>query len=135
MDSNGATGSSTWDGLAPVIDGAMIDLKCLDPAIHRTMTGEPNDQVLESIEHLHRLGLLYEVRLLLVAGVNDDPGLLERTAAWLAEIDPAMRLKLIGFRSHGARPHEPALVEPTRESLLRAADLIGRVASFDICTI
>ena len=31
VDSNGATDLATWDDLAPVMDGAMIDLKCLDP--------------------------------------------------------------------------------------------------------
>ena len=55
VDSNGACDLSVWDDLAPVMDGAMIDLKCLDPAIHREMTGEPNDQVLASIEHLRAL--------------------------------------------------------------------------------
>lgn len=135
VDSNGAADLSVWDDLAPVMDGAMIDLKCLDPEIHVEMTGHPNDKVLASIEHLHRLGLLYEVRLLLMAGVNDGPDLLQRTARWLADIDPTMRLKLIGFRAHGARPHEPALVEPTRDAVLHAADLLQNVAPFSICAI
>lgn len=112
VDSNGACGLSVWDDLAPLMDGAMIDLKCLDPAIHERMTGQPNHQVLASIDHLHRLGLLYEVRLLLMAGVNDDAALLGRTAEWLGAVDPAMRLKVIGFRRHGARPHDPPLQEP-----------------------
>ncbi len=135
IDSNGAADRSVWDDLAPVMDGAMIDLKCLDPEIHVAMTGHPNDQVLASIEHLQRLGLLYEVRLLLVAGVNDSPDQLQRTAEWLADVDPTMRLKLIGFRAHGARPHEPALVEPNRKAMLDAADLLRDVAPFSICTI
>ena len=135
VDSNGATPLSVWDDLAPVMDGAMIDLKCLDPDIHRQMTSQPNDEVLASIEHLQRLGLLYEVRLLLMAGVNDSPDLLARTAEWLAAIDPTMRVKLIGFRAHGARPHEPALVEPTRDALADAGDILHRVAEFNICTI
>jgi pyruvate formate lyase activating enzyme len=135
VDSNGATARSTWDDLAPVMDGAMIDLKCLDPDIHRAMTGQPNDRVLASIEHLHRIGLLYEVRLLLIAGTNDDPELLRRTAEWLAAVDPTMRLKLIGFRAHGARPHEPPLVEPSPADLLTAAAILTDTAPFDICTV
>jgi pyruvate-formate lyase-activating enzyme len=113
----------------------MIDLKCLDDDIHRQMTGQPNDLVLASIEHLAELELLYETRLLLLAGVNDDDDLLRRTAEWLAAVDPAMRLKLIGFRSHGARPQTPALVEPTRDALEHAADVFWSVAPFEICTI
>jgi pyruvate formate lyase activating enzyme len=113
----------------------MIDLKCLDPGIHRQMTGEPNDAVLASIEHLQQLGLLYEVRLLLLAGVNDDPLLLRRTAEWLATVDPTMRLKVIGFRAHGARPHDPALVEPSPDELRSAAAILTEVAPFDVCII
>jgi pyruvate-formate lyase-activating enzyme len=135
VDSNGAATRSVWDTLTPVVDGAMIDLKCLDPEIHHRMTGQRNDLVLASIEHLADLGLLYETRLLLLAGVNDDDELLVRTAEWLAAIDPAMRVKLIGFRSHGARPQVPALVEPTRDALAHAAELLWRVAPFQICTI
>lgn len=135
VDSNGATGPDTWETLATKMDGAMIDLKCFDPVIHRSMTGQPNDQVLASIRQLRELGLLYEVRLLLLADVNDDPALLQRTAAWLAEVDPAMRVKVIGFRNHGVRPHTPALIEPTPDSLHSAADLLFDFARFDVCVI
>lgn len=135
VDSNGACPTSTWDHLAPVMDGAMIDLKCLDPDIHLTMTGQPNTEVLAGIEHLQRLGLLYEVRLLLLAGVNDEPALLGRTAEWLAGIDPTMRLKIIGFRGHGARPHDPPLVEPAPTALHSAAELLRSVSPFLITVI
>ncbi len=135
VDSNGATARSVWDRLAPVTDGAMIDLKCFDGDIHREMTGQPNDLVLASIEHLAGLGLLHETRLLLLAGVNDDDELLLRTAEWLAAVDPEMRIKLIRFRSHGARPQTPPLVEPTHEALVHAADVLRSVAPFEICTV
>ena len=110
----------------------MIDLKCLDPEIHRRMTGQPNDQVLASIEHLHARGLLHEVRLLLLAGVNDDPALLRRTAEWLARLDPSMRVKVIGFRAHGARPHDPPLREPGPEGVHTAAEVLAAVAPFEV---
>ena len=135
VDSNGACSSTTWERLAPVTDGAMIDLKCLDPQVHEQMTGQPNDVVLASIVQLHALGLLHEVRLLLMAGVNDEPALLHRTATWLAAVNPAMRIKVIGFRTHGARPHTPELVEPTTDQLDAAANALRAVAPFDICVI
>ena len=135
VDSNGATDPQVWHDLAPVMDGAMIDLKCLDPAIHLEMTGQPNDKVLASIQQLHRLGLLYEVRLLILAGVNDASELVTRTAQWLAAVDPEMRIKLIGFRAHGARPHDPPLAEPNQEALLAVADLLRQEAEFDICVV
>ena len=132
VDSNGACDASTWDRLAPVMDGAMIDLKCLDPRLHVEMTGQPNERVLASIGHLHDLGRLHEVRLLLIAGVNDDAGLLRRTAEWLAAVDDRMRVKVIGFRRHGARPHDPPLAEPSPDALEAAAAVLRDVAPFDV---
>ena len=124
-----------WDRLAPVIDGAMIDLKCLDPVIHEQMTGVGNAPVLASIRHLQQLGLLYEVRLLILSGVNDAPELVRATGAWLAAVDPTMRVKVIGFRSHGTRPHDPPLVEPSSAELAACADILSSVAPFDICIV
>ncbi len=135
VDSNGACTTDVWDRLAPVMDGAMIDLKCIDPTIHLEMTGQPNDQVLASIGHLAGLGRLHEVRLLLLAGVNDGEALVRRTAEWLATVDPHLRIRVIGFRAHGARPHDPALVEPTRADLVAAADLLRSVAVFDVSVV
>ena len=85
VDSNGACGPDTWAGLSPVMDGAMIDLKCLDAQIHQQMTGQPNDEVLASIRQVHALGLLYEVRLLILAGVNNGTELVQRLGALMLE--------------------------------------------------
>jgi pyruvate-formate lyase-activating enzyme len=135
VDTNGACDLAVWDELAGVMDGAMVDLKCLDPDIHRVMTSQPNDQVLASIHHLHQLGRLYEVRLLIVVGVNDDPDLIRRTGEWLAAIDPHLRLKVIGFRAHGARSHDPPLREPSLDALTALADLLRSIAPFDVTLV
>lgn len=135
VDSNGACDPDTWDRLGPVMDGAMIDLKSFDPDIHLEMTGQPNDRVLASIRYVHAMDRLHEVRLLLVGGVNDDPDLLRRTGAWLAEVDPTMRVVLIGFRPHGVRAHDPPLVAPTRVQLDEAAAILRSVAEFDMTIV
>jgi pyruvate formate lyase activating enzyme len=135
IDSNGSADPAAWANLAPVTDGTMIDLKCLDNDIHRSMTGHSNEPVLAAIRQLHASGLLYEVRLLLIAGVNDDPMLLRRTAEWLAAIDPVMRVKVIGFRRHGSRPRRSELAEPSHAELLAVAELLQSISGFDISVI
>jgi pyruvate formate lyase activating enzyme len=135
VDSNGAADRSVWTSLLPMMDGAMIDMKCLDPEIHRAITGQPNDQVLESIRYLGALDRLYEVRLLLVPGVNDDPALLDRTAQWLADIDPTMRVKLIGFRGHGVRPATSPLAEPTTDQLRSYEAIFATRGLFNLCVV
>lgn len=135
VDSNGAAPTATWDLLDPVMDAAMIDLKCFDDAIHRRLVGASNTEVLTSIRLLAGRGKLYEVRLLLMSGQNDSADLLARTGAWLASIDPRMRVKVIGFRRHGVRPSPIPLLEPSAEQRQHCADVLRAEGDFDLVVV
>lgn len=115
VDSNGSAPRRSWDLLLPVMDGAMIDLKAIDPDVHRRLTRHGNAAVLDSIRHLAAHRRLYEVRLLLVPGINDAPEVLARTADWLLAVDPDIRVKVIGFRRHGVRASAARWPEPSAE--------------------
>lgn len=135
VDSNGDTEPATWDLLDPVMDAAMLDLKCLDDDLHRRLTGSSNAAVLASLRRLAAARKLYEVRLLLVAGLNDADDLLLRTGRWLADLDPALRVKLIGFRAHGVRPSPVPLHEPTPAQRAHYAEVLRSVADFDLVLV
>jgi YjjW family glycine radical enzyme activase len=113
VDTNGDTDPATWDLLDGLMDAAMVDLKCLDDTIHRRITGASNVRILDSIRLLAARRKLFEVRLLLMSGVNDADDLLAETGRWLAAVDPGMRVKVIGYRHHGVRPSPIPLREPT----------------------
>ena len=115
VDTNGSASREVWDLLLPVTDGVMVDLKALDPGLHLELTGVGNDEVLATIRHAAARARLYEVRLLLVPGINDSAEQLQRTADWLLSVDPALRLKVIGFRRHGARAAAQRWPEATDE--------------------
>lgn len=135
VDTNGDTPTATWDLLRDVMDAAMVDLKCLDPGIHRHLTGFDNAPTLASIETLHRRGQLHEVRLLIIPGVNDADDLLTDTARWLADIDPRMRVRIIGFRRHGIRPTAVPLREPSGVERAHYGDLVRRVADLQVTVV
>ncbi len=128
VDTNGDAPKSTWELLGPALDAAMVDLKSLDPAIHERLTGRPNARVLDAIELLAARGQLHEVRLLIIPGHNDADELLAATGAWLAQVDPRMRVRIIGMRRHGIRPTAVPLVEPTPEQLKHYAEVVGAAA-------
>ncbi len=127
VDSNGSASRDVWDRLLPVTDGAMIDLKALDPETHIDMTGADNRPVLESIRYLAEWQRLYEVRLLMVPGKNDSPGMVEKTARWLYDVDPSMRIKLIGFRQNGVRPQYAHIPEADPRHLEELSEIIRGV--------
>ncbi len=126
LDSNGSAPREVWDLLLPVTDGVMVDLKALDAGVHLELTGSGNDEVLATIRHLAECARLYEVRLLLVPGVNDSVEQLQRTADWLLSVDPALRVKVIGFRRHGARAAAQHWPEPTDERRQRWQAVLER---------
>ncbi len=119
VDSNGAAGPKTWAQLLPVTDGVMLDLKAFDRKVHQYLTGADNLEVLRSIRQISQSGKLYEVRLLLVPGINDSPEQLGDTARWLLDVDPEMRVKVIGFRRHGVRASARHWSEPDAGQLER----------------
>lgn len=135
VDSNGAATPETWDQLDPVMDAAMIDLKALDAAVHRRLTGHGNAEVLESIRLLAARGKLYEVRLLLSSGANDADDALRATGAWLAAIDPTMRIRINGYRHHGVRPVAAALLEPTVADMERYAKILSSIAELRVTAL
>lgn len=103
VDTNGAAPPTVWDLLLPVTDGVMVDLKALDPALHLRLTGFGNEDVLATVRRVAAAGKLYEVRLLLAPGVNDDDTALAATARWLTDVEPDVRVVVLGFRAHGTR--------------------------------
>ena len=135
VDTNGDVEAATWNLLDDVMDAAMVDLKCLDDDIHRRITGGSNARVLESIRLLAARGKLYEVRLLLLDGVNDADDLLAATGQWLASVDPRMRVKVIGFRNHGVRPSPVPLREPTAGQRAHYADVLRAQGDFDLVVV
>lgn len=135
VDSNGSASRDIWDRLLPVMDGAMIDLKALDPQLHQEMTGAGNAEVLDSIRYLAEWQRLYEVRLLMVPGRNDSPELVERTARWLYDVDPSIRVKLIGFRRHGVRPQFADIPEATPQHLELLSGVIRDVGIEDLVVV
>lgn len=136
VDTNGDVNAPIWDVvLGPVMDAAMVDLKCLDNDIHRRLTGVDNTKVLATIRNLSERGKLYEVRLLMLPGHNDADDLVSRTGCWLAGIDPRLRVKVIGYRHHGVRPSPVPLVEPTPEQLAHYRDLLAAEGDFELVLV
>ena len=136
VDSNGSLEQAGWETLLPVLDGVMLDLKALDPAVHQTLTSASNQPVLRSIEYLYAVGKLYEVRLLIIPGYNATSEMIEDTARYLARVCPETRIRIIPFRQHGVLP-QYAHLEPPDATLLKSieATLIAQGFSPNLISI
>ena len=135
VDTNGDADAAVWDSLDPVLDGALVDLKALDAGLHRRLTGHGNERILGSIRLLAARGKLAEVRLLLMAGVNDSDAQLAEVAAWLAAVDPGLRIRVQGYRAHGVRVVAADLVEPDADRRRHYGEVLASAAGFDVAVV
>lgn len=107
--------------LLPYIDAFNIDLKGFDQSVY-DITGGKLDTVKNAIEQAHESAHV-EVTTLIIPGINDDMGLLNKQAAWLASIDKSIPLHLTRFfprYRYADRPATPL------ETLYRAQEVANR---------
>lgn len=135
IDSNGCADDATWDLLLPVTDGVMLDLKALDVATHRELTGLGNAQVLDSLDRLFAEQRLAEVRLLVVPGYNDSADVLRRTGAYLARHAPGIPVRVIGFRPHGVRASARHIPAPTAEERTAYGAWVSEAVGTELVTV
>ena len=103
VDSNGYLPVSAWETLVPVMDGAMIDLKAIDPTLHRRLTGKDNGRVMASIKYLYDCDRLTEIRWLAIPGINDGEQEVVALRQWLAENTPNTPLRINAFSNKAVK--------------------------------
>lgn len=75
----------------------MMDVKLMDPALHRRYTGVDNRVILENLTRLCRGKKEFVVRIPLIPGVNDSAANLEQTAAFLSGASSLLRVELLPY--------------------------------------
>jgi pyruvate-formate lyase-activating enzyme len=135
VDSNGCADDATWDLILPHTEGVMLDLKALDVATHRELTGLGNAQVLDSLDRLVAEHRLAEVRLLVVPGHNDSEAALRATGDYLAQRAPGVPVKVIGFRPHGVRAAARHIPAPTPQERTAYASWVAAAVGADLVTV
>lgn len=69
--------------VAPLLDGANVDLKAANDSFYRRVCGGRWDPVRESVIEMRRLGIWLELTTLLIPGLNDDRRELRAMAEWI----------------------------------------------------
>jgi len=81
---NGYMTADALDLLAPVLDGANVDLKAFNDDFYRRMCGARLQPVLAALKGMRARGIFVEVTTLVIPGLNDDPDELHDLAAFIA---------------------------------------------------
>jgi pyruvate formate lyase activating enzyme len=101
VDTAGMSSNGVLDRLAAKTDLVLYDIKCMDDARHREMTGVSNVSIIENLKRLAARGTEIWVRIPLVAGVNDDEDNIRRTIDFLRSLKTIKRVGLLPYHSGG----------------------------------
>lgn len=82
------------------VDLFLVDLKHMDDAAHRKLTGVPNTSILANITALAASGADMAVRIPLLPDINDDEASLEASGAFLSGLSGGRRVDVLPY--HGA---------------------------------
>lgn len=91
--------------VTPHVDLVLFDVKVVDPARHRELTGVPNQLILDNLSMLVRSGKSVIVRIPLIPGVNDDEQNVHESIDLLTHVG-VKRVDLLGYHEAGTEKYE-----------------------------
>lgn len=131
------TRAEPWLGgfrrLLSVTDLVLLDLKHLDPAAHRELTGADNAPVLDCARFLAETGTPVWIRHVLVPGVTDSEDHLRRLADFVRTLSNVRRVEVLPYHTLGvAKWKELGLAyglegvePPSAEAVARARSILS----------
>ncbi len=97
-------------------DLVLTDIKHMDSARHKELTGSPNEQILANIKMAADMGKTLRIRIPLVPGCNDSEGNIEATAKFVKQLGKGVQgLDLLPYHRLG----EPKWEQLDREYALK----------------
>lgn len=132
VDTSGFANWKVFEQIRGDVDLFLYDLKQMDSARHREVTGVPNEPILENLRKLSAVGAKCVVRIPLIPGINDDEKNLVASARFLASLPGLAGVELMGYHDlaqakYEALGREYALVgtqAPREVEINRAAELL-----------
>ena len=113
LDTSGITyhpGESEYnrklDALMAVTDLILLDIKQIDPAGHRDLTGHDNANILAFARYLDEKKIPVWIRHVVVPGITDDPVLLARLGEFLGTLDNVKALDVLPYHIMGVSKYK-----------------------------
>jgi pyruvate formate lyase activating enzyme len=84
IETSGHTRWKVFERLLPHLDLVLVDLKHMDPEVHREWTGVDNEVILSNLRHMAEIKAPVSVRIPLIPGFNADAESLAAIARFVA---------------------------------------------------
>lgn len=106
VDTAGNVPFRLFEGIFPVTDLFLYDIKCIDDDMHIKATGRSNRLILENIRRLSEAEAAIWVRIPMIPGVNYTIDSMARTADLLEPLRRIERVELLTFHRLGGGKYE-----------------------------
>ncbi len=124
---------SKFDELMKYTDLFMLDIKHMDDAAHRKLTGQTNQNILEMAAYLSDHGKAMWIRHVLVSGITTEEDELYRLRSFLDTLKTVERVEVLPYHTLGVFkwkelgiPYQLEGVDPpTKEQIDRAKEILG----------
>ena len=124
---------SKFDELMKYTDLFMLDIKHMDDAAHRKLSGQTNQNILEMAAYLSDHGKAMWIRHVLVPGITTDEDELHRLRSFLDTLKTLERVEVLPYHTLGVFkwkelgiPYQLEGVDPpTKEQIDRAKEILG----------
>jgi len=85
IETSGYCSGEIFSEVLKRVDYVMMDLKEMDPELHKKYCGASNEQILENLELLKKSGIRYRIRIPVIPGINDSDDNFRKTAEALKQ--------------------------------------------------
>jgi pyruvate formate lyase activating enzyme len=133
LDTCGFAAWETLDGVRAYVDLFLYDLKLMDDARHREITGASNEPILRNLSRLSREGHQIILRVPVIPQVNDDETTLRQIVRFAASLPSLSRVDLLPYHRIGRDKYQrlgkdclmPEVDPPTRECVKEIARIVA----------
>ncbi len=132
VETSGFAKSEVWSAVLPLADYVLFDLKHMDSQIHKELTGQKNEIILNNAQTAADSGIPVLFRIPLIPGLNDSRWNIQQTAQFVnhlknesiqgVELMPYHRMGMgkynaldIKYGMNDVKPSDPAYVNSIRQ--------------------
>lgn len=124
-----------FGGLLSVTDLVLLDIKHIDDTEHKKLTGRSNKNVLAFAKYLSDTGKPTWLRHVLVPGITDNDGYLNRLAKFISTLKTVERVEVLPYHGMGEVKYENLGLDyplketepPSKERVQNAKRILGVV--------
>ena len=98
------TGQTPWKMLEKMLaytNLVLYDLKQMDTASHKHLTGVTNERILANLKRIGDYGVPIEIRIPIIPGINDSRDAIESAARFLSDVKGITRVVLLPYHKLG----------------------------------